>query len=586
VAWLALCSLSCGCGGGGGSAGDAPAPAASGGASPPSPPVRAFADVTAASNLSFVTGYTVPALNQWSRDFAAITYGGAAAGDCDLDGDVDLFITYGDVGPNRLYLNLLDSGNALLFQDDAAARGVAFTRPDGHNNRHSGPIFADMDGDTDLDLFVGGFFHDTSKVFENDGHCSFRDVTEGSGLAALATPHTISAAFGDYDLDGRPDLFLTHWGSVLPTSADAETEHLFRNVSDSGGIRFENVSADSRVTEHLLEVNAGFEDYTMTATIARINDDLWPDIAIAADFGQAQLFLGDPSSPGTFLDATNDAVRSIDNAMGSALGDIDADGDLDWFVTSIFGIEGAAPFADGNRMLRNPGGDLLSAGLVDVTESAGVRNGMWGWAACFLDIDNDGDLDLYHTNGWPFPFHQASYENDRSRAFLSDGVGRFTSSAQPLGLNDSNDGRGVVCADFDNDGDLDILQLTNNATNSATLWANDSAASGRNFLRIRLVGLPPNTQAAGARIHATIGAQTQMREIRIGSNYTTQNPMVQVLGLGSSASIDELRVEWPPLAPGPVQPADTVRTNVPASQRRTTLVICHPDLAPPPAICD
>jgi hypothetical protein len=103
---------------------------------------------------------------------------------------------------------------------------------------------------------------------------------------------------------------------------------------------------------------------------------------------------------------------------------------------------------------------------------------------------------------------------------------------------------------------------------------------------LRLLGLPPNTQAAGARIYASIGSRTQMREIRIGSNYTSQDPTVQVLGLGSSATVDELRVEWPPLAPGPVQPADTVRTGVPASRPQTTLVICHPDLSPVPAVCD
>ena len=588
LAWLALCSLTCGCGGGGGSGGGAAAPAGPGGGSPPPPPVRPFVDVTPASNLAFVARYTPPALI--AVEVAAVTYGGAAAGDCDLDGDVDLFITYGDLGPNRLYLNLLDRGNPLLFADEADRRGVAFTHSPGRNYRHSGPIFADMDGDTDLDLFIGGLFSDASKVYENLGDCSFLDVTNGSGLEALTTPHTISAAFGDYDLDGRPDLFLTHWGSPMPRLSGEVSEHLFRNVSDVNGIRFENVSAASRVTEHMLAVMQSTDDtrqgidFSMTATIARISDDLWPDIALASDFGLAQLLLGDPSSPGTFLDATNDAIYSIDNAMGSALGDFDSDGDLDWFVTSIFGILDAEPHATGNRLLLNPGGNLQT-GLVDVTESSGVRDGMWGWAACFLDIDNDGDLDLYHTNGWPFPYFNVSYGDDRSRAFVSDGRGLFSNNARSLGLNDSNDGRGVVCADFDNDGDSDILQLTNNPTNSVTLWANSSAASGRNYLRVRLVGLPPNTQAAGARIHATIGARTQMRELHIGSNYTTQNAMVQVFGLGSSASVDELRIEWPPLAPGPVQPADTVRTAVPASQPRTTLVICHPDLSPAPAGC-
>lgn len=581
LAWLSLLSFFCLCGcGGGGGGGGAPVPPA-----PPSPPAapKSFVDATAASNISIITKFTQP--------FGApdgvepVSYGGVAAGDCDGDGDIDLFLTSGDYGPNRMYLNRLSAGGPLQFEDTASSAGVANSRTDGRgNDRHSGPIFADMDGDGDLDLLFGALFSDPVKVYANRGNCVFDDVTSGSGLDALLAPQTISAAFGDYDLDGKVDLFLTHWGSPIG-GVNGQTEHLFRNVSGAGGIRFENVSAVSRIGPLIAAHSLGNHDYTFTATFARINDDLWPDITLAADYGTAQIFLSDPAARGTFIDATNAAVRSVEYGMGSAIGDYDFDLDLDWFVTSISGLGPTGLGATGNRLFQNPGGDLMTSGLVNVTTAAGVGHGMWGWGACFLDIDNDADLDIYHTNGYPGEIQLDNYREDRSRAFISAGNGTFVNRADLLGLDDLHDGRGVVCADLDHDGDMDILQTTNDGTNSATLWANSSAAAGRNFLRVRLVGLPPNTQAAGARIFARIGSRTQMREIMIGDNYTSQNPTVQVFGLATSASVDELRVEWPPLAPGPTQPPATVRILVPASVAGTTLVLCHPQLAPAPPGC-
>ena len=578
---IAVASVSA-CGGGGGGTATAgassPAPNAPPALSPP------FGNATAASNIAYAVAYTIPVGGAF---VAESTFGGAAAGDCDADGDIDLFITYGDRGPNRLYLNQLLGGTGvpLQFEDTAAAAGVANTRADGRGNgRHSGPTFADMDGDGDLDLFIGGLFTDPNKLYRNRGDCTFEDVTAGSGIDGLLADHTFSAAFGDYDLDGDLDLFLTHWDSNDEFPPGGETEHLFRNVSDASGIRFENVSAATGVTGHLLANRAysmlsGTTDYTFTPTFARINDDLWPDIAIAADYGTSQLLLSDAALPGTYVDASNAAVHSIQYGMGSALGDYDSDGDLDWFVSATFGAGGINSGLRGNVLLENSGDDFAHSGFRNVTDAAGVANGRWGWGACFAD------LDIYHTNGWEPKNYPLEVSIDHSRAFISNGAGVFTDRAAELGLDDDYNGRGVVCADFDNDGDIDILELTNRPGNSAALWRNDHAAAGRNFLRVKLVGLPPNTEAAGARIFARIDTRTQMREIMIGSNYTSQNPAVQIFGLGTAAAVDELRVEWPGLLPGPTPPSDTVRLNVPASPDRETLTICHPDLAPTPGGC-
>ena len=586
---LGLTLAACGGGGGGAAGGQTssgppqPAPA-------PVPVPDPFADATAASNISYEVAYT---RGLETLRVEESSFGGAAAGDCDADGDIDLFITYGDRGPNRLYMNQLIQGTgvALQFQDNAVAAGVANTRTDGQgNDRHSGPIMADLDGDGDLDLFVGGLLRDPNKVYRNRGDCTFEDVSAGSGIERLSADNTFSAALGDYDLDGDLDLFLTHWDSADEFPVGGETEHLFRNVSDDAAIRFENVSAASRVTEHLIGIRAystqsTAADYSFTPSFARINDDAWPDIAIAGDYGTTQLLISEGAS-GTFIDATNDAVHSVQYGMGSALGDYDADGDLDWFVTAYFGTSVNGERMTGNRLFQNPGGDFSVERLVNVTTAARVADGGWGWGACFLDIDNDTDLDIYHTNGWAPVLYPDELSRDRSVAFVSNGAGVFTEQANALGLDDEHNGRGVVCADFDNDGDMDILQLTNKSGNSAALWENSSAAAGMNSLRVRLIGLPPNTEAAGARIHVRItdspGAATQMREVMIGNNYTSQNPAVQLFGLGTNTTVAELKVEWPFLVAAggglPVNPADTILTSVLATGPGETVVLCHPGL--------
>jgi hypothetical protein len=319
-------------------------------------------------------------------------------------------------------------------------------------------------------------------------------------------------------------------------------------------------------------------DYTFTGTFARINGDMWPDIAIAGDFGTTQIALN--YGDGTFLSLASAALRHAQYGMGSALGDIDNDGDLDWFVSSIIGpgdeTRNLRPW--GNRLLINDG-----TGFVDDTERLGVADGGWGWGACFLDIDNDSDLDIFQTNGWSEPYlgHRV-WHTPTARAFVMKESGTYADDAATLGLAETVSSRGVVCADFDQDGDTDILELTDAAPNSARLWENRTAAAGRHSLRIRLEGLPPNTRAAGARVFARIGGVTQMREVTIGSNYTTQNPVVQIFGLDSARFVDELLVEWPPLKEhdGPTRLATLLRGPIAASEPRQTLFLRHPQLPP------
>ena len=552
IAALGFLPLLISCGGGGGGSSSGPTIAAP---PPATPPPTQFADITASSGISFSVGYT-----ENSGDLRDVTQfaGGVAAGDYDNDDDVDLFLVVGDAGPNRLYRN--DGDNT--FTEVAASAGVAYTRSATENFRHSGPTFADMDGDGDLDLFLGGVQGDPSRLYANNGDGTFTDVTAASGLDLMGASQTVSAAFGDYDLDGDLDMSLAHWGVRRSEVNPGDTEHLWRNISAGGQIEFESVSVAAGISPSIQTIDDPLVpiqgiDFSFAPTFVRLNDDLYPDLAMVADVNATTVFMN--NTDGTYTNATDvDVIRDA-NGMGSAFGDIDNDGDMDWFISSIYRDTGAL-VENGNRLYRNDNGVF-----VDITDAAGVEDGGWGWGACMIDLNNDGDLDIYHTNGWPID-DIGDFTADTSRAFVANGDGTFDNDANALGLDDSDQGRGVVCADFDSDGDVDIFLWGNEGPNGGRLFRND--LNENNYLTVKLRGLAPNTPAAGARIFATVGGVTQMREVTIGSNYVSQNPTEQYFGLGSAAQVDSLVIEWP----------DGLQSDlmiVPANQR---LVVDHPNL--------
>ncbi|WP_289152935.1 CRTAC1 family protein [Porticoccus sp. W117] len=462
--------------------------------------------------------------------------GGVAAGDYDNDGLIDLFIVRGDIGPNLLYRNM---GNN-QFESVADAAGLAYTRSATENYRHSGPTFVDLDGDNDLDLFIGGIQGDPSMIFANNGDGTFSDVTAGSGIDGMAAAQTVSAAFGDYDLDGDLDMFISHWSEERDQNNPGDTENLWRNDSSAGVIRFVSVSLSSGLSPSIINlpdslvVSPGF-DFSFAPTFADVNNDRLPDILSVADFNQSQYFTN--NGDGTFSNATDVDVMIDNNGMGSAVADYDNDGDLDWFVSAIY-APAVRPEAVGNRLYRNNNGVFE-----DITDSAGVADGGWGWASCFVDVENDGDLDIYHTNGWKDTSYAGDFNDDASRVFVNQGDGTFVESALSLGLADTYQGRGAVCADFDNDGDSDIFLWHLDDDNGALLLRNEG--DGNNYLKVKLRGRAPNTEAVGARIKVTIAGVAQMREINVGSNFVSQNPTVQLFGLGTASQVDDLVVEWP-----------------------------------------
>jgi enediyne biosynthesis protein E4 len=507
-------------------------------------PVRAeagtwsFTDVTAAAGFNYTQGHIGGPTTE-----AIIYSAGVACGDYDNDGWEDLYVARGSIGANLLFRNL---GNG-TFQDLAAAAGVA--QPGTQTNA---PCFADMNGDGLLDLFIGGIESFTIAVYKNVGNGTFQNVTASTGI--VYSRDTFGAAFGDYDRDGDPDLWLTHFGSPNGTG------NLWKN---NGNFTFTDADLEAEISV------GGLVQYGFTPNWADINNDDWPDMLLVSDFGTSQIFLND--GDGTFTDVTS-AVITDEDGMGGAVADYDNDGDLDWFVSSVWGTccnKNEDPSRllgiSGNRLYRNFGDGTFQ----DVTAAAGVTMGGWGWGASFQDFNNDGFVDIFHTNGY---VPQTQWSADSSRLFVADGDNTFTEMSAALGLRDTRRGRGIACFDYDRDGDLDIF--TANMNQAPTFWRNDGG-NANNWLNVKLVGDAPNTEAAGARVYVspTGGALTFMREIRVGNNYISQDPTVAHFGVQALGTVSWVRVEWPS---GQIDLFNNVATNQTFVVYETPTAVDHP----------
>ena len=501
-----------------------------------------FTDVTSAAGISHT---------QWLDDDPSVFFGepghmsgGAAAGDFDGDGWVDLFFTRLD-GADLLYRNRGDG----TFEDVSAQAG--FTSVLATN----GAVWADLDNDGDQDLYVTALSSQRNYLYINDGAGGFTEqAVARSAEAPTGTDSSrLSPAAGDYDRDGYLDLFTSQWGpsSTDPGPLPPHASRLLRNVGAAAPATFTDTTVAAGVD---MAGTGPFERVTwgFAPRFTDLDNDGVTDLIVASDFGTSRLFWGD--GDGTFTDGTaTSGVGTDENGMGSTVGDYNGDGLLDWFVTSIFdaentcATEGCNWGVTGNRLYENQGGRTFA----DATDAAGVRDGGWGWGTSFLDYDNDGDLDLAMTNGVRFPFVTADeqYENDLIRFWRNDGGASptYTEVAAIEGVDDDGSGKGLLTLDYDRDGDLDFVVVNNSA--SPILYRNDSANSNA-WLQIRTEGVDSNRDGIGARVTVVPDLSSpdefQVREIDGGSNFLGQNERIAHFGFGDGlTSVDKVSILWP-----------------------------------------
>ena len=529
---------------------------------------------------------------------------------------------------------------AVLFRDVTQAAGIQWRHVNGAMGKKwlpetmgGGGGFIDYDGDGWLDIVCinsgnwrgqGGKPLSAVTLYHNRKDGTFEDVTEKSGFGANSAYYGMGLAVGDYDNDGKPDLFVTAVGQshlyrnfggkfmdVTPVcgimdkgwatsaawldadrdgkldlfvchyikwspqddifySVDGTTKSYARPQSYSGescrlyhnlgGGKFEDISEKSGI--------ANSRSKALGVVVLDYDDDNLPDIFVANDTEPHVLFHN--QGDGTFKNVGTEAGIALSDqgtsraGMGIDVGDVQNRGTFDVLITNFSGEQ--------LTLYRR---DTSGAGLyLDVAAQSGVgisTQVYLGFGAFFFDYDLDGRQDIFINNG----HIQDDIDKDASGRgmgvtyaepcllFHNEGAsGRFTdvSKASGSGLTARRVGRGAAYGDYDNDGDLDVLVFTNNG--APALLRNENK-TGNGWFRLILRGKESNRSAYGSRVRVTVNGVTQTQEVRSGGSYLSASDTRLTFGLGAAQKADSIEVRW---SSGRVQP-------VPAASSGQTLTI-------------
>jgi hypothetical protein len=550
-----------------------------------------FTDVSASSGITFANNITESEQQNIFKYEYMYNGAGVAVGDVNNDGLPDVFFTANQL-PDQLYLN---KGN-LQFENITEAANVA-----GKPGWKTGVTMADVNGDGLLDIYVcysgnGDEESRNNQLFINKGIKNgvpyFEDEAKQYGLDAPGT-NSNQAVFFDYDNDGDLDMFLLDHAVIFysPLFNTYKLRHkrhpyysnyLFRN---DGG-HFTDVSAQAGIP-------GGGNNFGLGVVAADINNDGWQDLYMTNDYDE-QDFLLLNNHNGTFTEVTKDALKHISKyGMGCDVADYNNDGLPDIMVPDMWPednyrqkiLRGPDEYdryhllIDSGYMHQNMRNTLqLNTGLTknnipqfsEIGQLAGISNTDWSWSSLLADFDNDGNKDLFITNGFwrnysnmDFQsFTVANYLNDygpdaplyklidsipqtklSNYAFRNKGNLCFENVTNNWGLHTSNVSNGVAYADLDNDGDLDLI--VNNMGERASVYRNNNISKG-NYLNVQLKGKGNNTLAVGTNITiTTAGGKLQTAEQQPVRGYlSSMQPMVH-FGLDKDSIIKTLVVRWP-----------------------------------------
>jgi hypothetical protein len=458
--------------------------------------------------------------------------------------DMDVFrmVRRGERPPPRkggvyLYRNL---GNG-KFQDVTEAAGLA------NPYWGTGANATDYDNDGRTDILITTIGRDL--LYHNNGNGTFTEVGAKAGLTREMHWHT-GSAFGDYDGDGYPDLYIAGYvaldaleftekppvclyrgvaGFCGPQNLKGEADILYHNNGDG---TFTDVTAKAGVADR--ELYHGF-----TVVFRDFNGDGRPDIFVANDSNPNLLYLN--QGDGTFHESAltsgvgfNEDGQTMAN-MGVAVGDYDNDGLAD-LLTTVFSEDHFPLFHQ-----------LKPGFYEDVSSNTGlsVVTLPWvGWACGFADFDNDGDKDLWAANGHVYPnagqLTTTTYL--QPIAILENRNGRFVSVPEALDHPRALSHRGGCSGDFDNDGRIDLAVLP---VEGLPVLLKNETSGGASWIGFHLIGTARHRDALGATIRIDACGHTQYSDVFNGGSYLSRNDPRVHFGLGGCNSVDAVRVQWP-----------------------------------------
>ena len=485
--------------------------------------------------------------------------------DFDRDGWPDIYVTNSAEGSkNHLYRNMHDG----TFQDVAEQMGIADVNQPG-TGVSMGAVWGDYDNDGYEDLYLIKWGR--PELFHNDHGHGFTRVSEQAGLPPWINANT--AVWFDYDGDGRLDLFvggyypedvnLWHLAStrMMPDSFEyaknGGRKYLFRNL---GGGKFEEVSA---------KVGINSRRWALAASAADLRGTGHPDLFVANDYGVSELYLNDGKR---FHEAGEQTGVGFapKSGMNVAFGDIFNQGRYAVYVSNI--SEDGTLIQGNNLWVPKEGTPENKLEYENLAREMGVELGGWSFGAQFGDLNNDGTLDLYLTNGyvslnksksywydftkiaggnssiigdakdWPAMDGRSLSGYQQKHVWLNDGAGKFQDVAEAVGVTDTYDGRAVALVDLWNRGVLDVVVA--NQRGPLLVYKN-TVAPGNHWIEFALQGTASNRSAIGAQVELSWNGQKQIQEVSGGSGFSAQNDRRLHFGLGKDVQLKDAVIRWP-----------------------------------------
>lgn len=485
--------------------------------------------------------------------------------DFDRDGWPDICVTNSAYGTrNALYRNQHDG----TFQDVAGAMGIADLNQPG-TGVSMAAVWGDYDNDGYEDLLLIKWGR--PELFHNDGGRGFTRVSDTAGLPPWINANT--AVWFDYDGDGLLDLFIGGYYSedidlwhlkttrIMPDSFEyaknGGRKYLFHNLGDG---HFEEVSA---------KLGIDSRRWALASSAADLRGTGHPDLFVANDYGVPELYLND----GKRFHETGERTGvgfAPKSGMNVAFGDILNQGRYAIYVSNI--SEDGVLIQGNNLWIPQEGTLDKEVKYQNLARDMGVELGGWSFGAQFGDLNNDGTMDLYLTNGyvsldrkrnywydfakvaggnaaiigdakdWPAMEGRSLSGYQQKRVWLNDGAGRFVDVAQAVGVTDVFDGRAVALVDLWNRGSLDVVVA--NQRGPLLVYKNTVDPENQ-WVEFELEGAASNRSGIGVQVTLSWNGQRQIQQVSGGSGFAAQNDRRLHFGLGKAPHIDQATIRWP-----------------------------------------